>query len=654
MDWRLLPVLLLALRVPATSAYRQSVFPTHASLQALLAANHGRQTRDSLLDGVVLDSTTGLPQLSSLPASPSKLLLDFDGLVGTGAAGTLGAAWGAFSALPFDLDGNPATFNVDEQLFILDVWLRVREDFAPFNVDVTTVDIGVPGLASKRILHNLITYSRDAAGGFLPATGGPDDTETTGVAQGFAYDVDDNVAVRVSFTYVDRLNELVAAIADTASHEFGHNFGMGHSGNKISDTEDNEYFGGEMDATNPISWGPLMGGSQGSSLSTWSDGDYPGAVYFPLGGDNCNVACDDATDIARLVAALGSVSTGFNTGVADFIQPSGHDTSGDYTNIITPAHPSHSLFIDMPDSLDGLHALKVRVDPAVGTPSQHGQPTQANLNVGVHVTTCVGSDADGYHCIDDDPRFLDLSGPYASHASTVIFPMAAAVADGIQEVYVHVSGIGSAQVGSAGSLGRYTITYELVPLTSLPVAPVFPACVGDAADSACNLANTDCDGTTLTPFAAAFAGGQPIELNDRSLCRHDRDVTNVAGGLPANSCMRATLTTVTPQYLPDVTLSALIYGGSYGRVDPDPPANQIVVLVVNPLPVELSLRWVVQSPEGRAVLPGYSLRIDSPFPCSPDGSALAAPSPPPRNGAADSTGSLVTIVLLLVVARAMA
>jgi len=69
MDWRLLPVLLLALRVPATSAYRQSVFPTHASLQALLAANHGRQTRDSLLDGVVLDSTTGLPQLSSLPAS---------------------------------------------------------------------------------------------------------------------------------------------------------------------------------------------------------------------------------------------------------------------------------------------------------------------------------------------------------------------------------------------------------------------------------------------------------------------------------------------------------------------------------------------------------------------------------------------------------
>ena len=40
----------------------------------------------------------------------------------------------------FDLDNNPEQFSIEEQQRIHEAWARVSEDFAPFNVDVTTED----------------------------------------------------------------------------------------------------------------------------------------------------------------------------------------------------------------------------------------------------------------------------------------------------------------------------------------------------------------------------------------------------------------------------------------------------------------------------------------------------------------------------------
>jgi hypothetical protein len=37
-------------------------------------------------------------------------------------------------------DGNPSSFSTSERATILSVWRTVSEDFAPFNVDVTTED----------------------------------------------------------------------------------------------------------------------------------------------------------------------------------------------------------------------------------------------------------------------------------------------------------------------------------------------------------------------------------------------------------------------------------------------------------------------------------------------------------------------------------
>jgi hypothetical protein len=50
------------------------------------------------------------------------------------------------SILPFSLDSNPNSLTAEEQGFIRTVWKHVAEDYAPFNINVTTVE--PPSLAS--------------------------------------------------------------------------------------------------------------------------------------------------------------------------------------------------------------------------------------------------------------------------------------------------------------------------------------------------------------------------------------------------------------------------------------------------------------------------------------------------------------------------
>lgn len=76
-----------------------------------------------------------LPKLHSFSGAPAKVFLDFDG--------NFESTWGGNANVltpPFDIDGDPTTFNEQEQARIHEVWARVAEDYAPFNVDVTTED----------------------------------------------------------------------------------------------------------------------------------------------------------------------------------------------------------------------------------------------------------------------------------------------------------------------------------------------------------------------------------------------------------------------------------------------------------------------------------------------------------------------------------
>jgi len=81
--------------------------------------------------------------LHSKAGSNRVIYMDFNGELVTGTA------WNAtynsgqdIAASPFDTDGSPSTFSDDEMAIIQNVWLRVAEDYAPFDVDVTTADPG--------------------------------------------------------------------------------------------------------------------------------------------------------------------------------------------------------------------------------------------------------------------------------------------------------------------------------------------------------------------------------------------------------------------------------------------------------------------------------------------------------------------------------
>jgi hypothetical protein len=56
-------------------------------------------------------------------------------------------------------------------------------------------------------------------------------------------------------------------IAEAASHELGHNFGLSHDG-----TASQAYYGGH--GSGEISWGPIMGTGYGRNISQWSKGEY--------------------------------------------------------------------------------------------------------------------------------------------------------------------------------------------------------------------------------------------------------------------------------------------------------------------------------------------------------------------------------------------
>lgn len=91
------------------------------------------------------------PVFHSLPGAEAKVFLDFDG--------NWESSWGGSANVltpPFDVDGDPTQFNADEQRRIHEAWTRVAEDFAPFNIDVTTED---PADAST-MLRQALTVSQ--------------------------------------------------------------------------------------------------------------------------------------------------------------------------------------------------------------------------------------------------------------------------------------------------------------------------------------------------------------------------------------------------------------------------------------------------------------------------------------------------------------
>ena len=166
--------------------------------------------------------------LHSKAGSQKTLFIDFDG---TNVSGTY---WNSDEGVPagnypaWTLDGDAATFNDAEREAIQTIWQRVAEDYAPFDVDVTTAG---PGRSRDRRAPTPPTCLRHP-GAVTPSTMRRRRICGTGSCGGVAYiDVFDGSRATTALPAGLGLPAVARAtaaknIAEAASHEVGHNLGL--------------------------------------------------------------------------------------------------------------------------------------------------------------------------------------------------------------------------------------------------------------------------------------------------------------------------------------------------------------------------------------------------------------------------------------------
>lgn len=235
--------------------------------------------------------------LHSRPTSTHKIYLDFDGATATGwTASPVGLS-------PFDLDGAPATFGDDERQRIQLIWAEVSEDFAPFDVDITTEPVSDDALvrasqADQAYGVRIVVTANDPIG-----------CGCVGVAQLAVFDDVGLKPVEPSaYLETSRLNGSPNDIAVVVSHELGHTLGLLHDGDSVSPY----YYGRGWS-----SWAPLMGTAYLRRLSTWSNGDYLDATnqendVAVIAATGAPLIADDAgdTNAAAPTLAIGDQVTG--------------------------------------------------------------------------------------------------------------------------------------------------------------------------------------------------------------------------------------------------------------------------------------------------------------------------------------------------------
>jgi hypothetical protein len=199
---------------------------------------------------------TAVPAFSSLPDADVTVYLDFDG--------HYESTWGNLyepekllvfhdvTTPVFSRDGD-ADFSATELQMIEQIWKCVAEDYAPFNVNVTTV---------APTEFELGSGLRVAIGGsYLDWYG--DNSTGVGIPSAYRNAVNPNAVYVFSDNFVAG-PQYARQVADIASHESGHAFGLGHqewkdaNGVKIGD-----YNPGDAQQA------PLMGDSRYSQRSLW-------------------------------------------------------------------------------------------------------------------------------------------------------------------------------------------------------------------------------------------------------------------------------------------------------------------------------------------------------------------------------------------------
>ena len=253
-----------------------------------------------LLDGrlVPLDQTF---KLHSRAGAARTIYLNFQG------AQLAGTAWngsgGAVNALPFDLDGIPGSFNAAELERIQAIWQRVAEDYAPFDVNVTTEAPSPEQLSRSAASDNVFGTTV-----LVTSRSGVYDCSCGGVAYIGIYD-DTSEFYKPALVFYDALgagNEKY--VAEAISHEAGHNLGLQHDG-----FSGGSYYGGH--GSGATGWAPIMGVGYYQPLVQWSKGEYASATnvqddYAVMATNGLPLRADDHGNAAGSATRLSGSAAG--------------------------------------------------------------------------------------------------------------------------------------------------------------------------------------------------------------------------------------------------------------------------------------------------------------------------------------------------------
>lgn len=162
--------------------------------------------------------------LHSRAASTRKIFLDFDGHTTTNTNWNGLANISVIVTPAYNKDSNISTFSLEEQADIIAMWRAVAEDYAMFDVDVTTEDPGIEALRKTDALD--VNYGiRVCIGGssydwYGKGAGG------TAYLGSFTWNSD-----TPTFVFPAQLGPNVPKyVWEAISHETGHTLGLSHDG----------------------------------------------------------------------------------------------------------------------------------------------------------------------------------------------------------------------------------------------------------------------------------------------------------------------------------------------------------------------------------------------------------------------------------------